>query len=334
MSNIDTRHIDLLSLVGTKLKKASRQNGGVYHGICPFCGGDDRFHVWVNPPEGNPRMWCRQCGFSGDAIGYVMRRDGSDFKTACDTLGITLEKKPASFTYRAPAAGHRAPATAAANFNGKDWVGITDKHWQKAAEQFVYKCFSSMTAEGQRYLSNRGLDSDIVTRHLIGYNPHPQKAQWGPLQVWLPAGVVIPWIIDGVIWRVNIRRLDGSEPKYIQPAGCANGLFNADFLKPGCTAVLCEGEFDAMAIEQRLKHKPDIVPVATGSVTGSRIYRWIGKLALCSSVFVAFDADEPGDKESDFWLDVFPRAFRCRPLRHDVSDMLVAGDDIESWLLS
>ena len=105
--------------------------------------------------------------------------------------------------------------------------------------------------------------------------------------MWLPRGVVIPWLIDGSLWRVNIRRPAG-EPKYIGPVGSANGLYHADGLVAGTPAMLLEGELDALTIKQ---HAGDlVVPVATGSTGGARRTRWIARLALCSLVLVAFDA--------------------------------------------
>lgn len=334
---MDTSGIDFVGLV-RGLKRVSGTNGGEYAGACPFCGGDDRFRLWAKPRSGNPRAWCRRCGFSGDAIEFVMRRDNCDFVTACSTLGLQLEQRPKSFSSKPPRHVD-VNQSAASNLHSKAWVGLHDHAWQAAARAFINYSFNLVfelhpAAEaGRRYLEDkRCLSSYITDRRHIGFNPHSHKAKWGALEVWLPAGVVIPWVIEGDVWRVNIRRLDGSEPKYIQPAGCANGLYNADKLTAGCTAVLVEGEFDALAIEEA-QTQLHIIPVATGSTNGSRLYRWIGALALCEQVLVAFDADEAGEQAAAWWMNALPRARRLCPTRHDVSDMLAAGDDILTWLL-
>ena len=77
------------------------------------------------------------------------------------------------------------------------------------------------------------------------------------------AGVVIPWEIGGELWRVNIRRPVG-DPKYIGPAGCAMGLYNADALT-AAPAVLVEGEIDALTVGQAAGDL--VTAVATGSVS-------------------------------------------------------------------
>ena len=93
---LDLGHIDLLAIVqrDVVLKRAASTNGGEWAGPCPFCGGRDRFRVWPSPANGNPRAWCRQCGFNGDALAYVMARDNVAFVDACQGLGIALDTYP------------------------------------------------------------------------------------------------------------------------------------------------------------------------------------------------------------------------------------------------
>ncbi|WP_342452329.1 primase-helicase zinc-binding domain-containing protein [Desulfovibrio desulfuricans] len=40
-----------------------------FAGPCPECGGEDRFIVWPDKPNGGG-YWCRGCGRQGDAIQY------------------------------------------------------------------------------------------------------------------------------------------------------------------------------------------------------------------------------------------------------------------------
>jgi hypothetical protein len=197
--------------------------------------------------------------------------------------------------------------------------------------------------------TQRGLNDITLRNYGIGYNPadrYEDRALWGlppetaaqtgrAKRVWLPRGIVIPWIIDDQLWRVNIRRPTGV-PKYTGPAGSSNGLFNADKLysatnSPGPVALV-EGEIDAMTIDQWAGNL--ITPVATGSTAGSRCTRWIAKLALAPLVLVAYDVDEngAGDKAAAWWLNVLPNARRWRPLWSDVNDMAVDGADLRAWV--
>lgn len=80
--------INLLDLVqqDVPLRQAATTNGGEYAGPCPWCGGQDRFRVW--PHRQRPGWWCRGCGRSGDAVGYVMQRHGVGYPEALRRLGI------------------------------------------------------------------------------------------------------------------------------------------------------------------------------------------------------------------------------------------------------
>jgi len=88
--NLDADYIqrtfDLLSLVerDTHLRKIG---ANWYAGPCPFCGGTDRF-VLKQTADGW-RWLCRHCtdGQYQDAIDYIQRRDGLDFKEALERLG-------------------------------------------------------------------------------------------------------------------------------------------------------------------------------------------------------------------------------------------------------
>jgi DNA primase len=97
-------------------------------------------------------------------------------------------------------------------------------------------------------------------------------------------------------------------------------LFNAAALTPGRPVVLCEGEFDAMAVSQAAGDLA--AAVASGSTTGARAARWLYALAAAPCVLVAFDADPAGAEAAGWWLSRLPNAKRLRPVgAKDPSDM-------------
>jgi phage/plasmid primase-like uncharacterized protein len=79
-------------------KRVSRHEG---HAPCWRCGGRDR---WVGFNSG--RGWCRQCGWSGDAIQLLRDRDGLTFSEAKRTLG--LDSSPFSPQQRTRAKIHNS----------------------------------------------------------------------------------------------------------------------------------------------------------------------------------------------------------------------------------
>jgi len=186
-------------------------------------------------------------------------------------------------------------------------------------------------------------DETIRTAHL-GFHAcerYEDRQAWGlqpktddegrEQRVWLPHGVVIPWYVGGQLWRVKIRRAQG-DPKYAQPAGGTNALYNADALTPIRPAVIVEGEIDTLTVNQCAGDL--VTAVATGSTGGARELRWIARLAACPLVLVAYDVDTDGqgDKAARFWVETLPNARRWRPEKHDANDMLQSGFDVRAWV--
>jgi DNA primase len=337
--DVDTQHIDLLSLIGsdTQLKKAASTGGGEYHGPCPFCGGTDRFRVW--PHQTPPRFWCRQCERSGDAIAYVRYRSDATFPEACRMLGLDLG------TYRAITAQPKVsntsnPGNSPGNLRA-GYAALTDAGWQEAAHHFCIAAAQRLQepsgASAKAYLLGRGLTESVIISTGLGYNPRDQQAHWGNLKVWLAQGIVIPWRIDGRIWRVNIRRpVTGDGKRYVPLSGCANGLYQADEIVPGCSVLITEGEFDALTVTSNISiPNMNLVAVATGSASGARLLRWVVGVDLAKTVLLAFDADKAGDEAADWWNSVLgKKAIRLRPTQHDITDMWRMGEELDAWINS
>lgn len=344
---MDTSKINLLNLISqdTRTKKVGRTGGGEYHAPCTFCGGHDRMIIQPNHAGGG-RWSCRFCTpHWSDAIAYVQKRNGVDFKEACERLGLELESAAGTPKTRRPRRAaavyesRQTPPPAPLVGDENDYPALHDPGWQAAARAFVTDCMNTLdTSAGDKardYLLGRGLSEAVIQRAEIGYNPTDINTHWGGVKVYLPAGIVFPWEIGGVLWKVSIRRdrQGKDDAKYMPPAGVANGLYNADLLRAGCTVVMVEGEIDALSILSA--GVSDVVPVATGTVSGARLLRWVAKLATARRVLLAFDDDpnEAGDKAAAYWQNLLGgKAQRLKPTRHDVNDMLRAGDDLAAWI--
>jgi hypothetical protein len=335
MKPIDTdalkNSIDLRNVVWGYTSLAGRKE---MYGPCPKCSGRDRFHV--------TRDWffCRQCHPTrGDCIEFVMWMNGLDFPTACEWLTqghlpISQEVKPKP----RPRRRLRPPQA----------------QWQARARAFIKRAQTMLwRAQGKTaldYLLERGLNEATIRAAGLGYNPqdlHEPPEKWGVTDkesIWLPGpGIVIPWLVEQEIHRVNIRLLqprlikhdNGKESviRYIGPAGWAgaNPLYHTDALHSGKPAILVEGEFCALTINQVAGDL--IAAVATGSTEAGRADKWLARLSACSTVLVAFDAEpDKGDKAAQFWLTHLPHAKRWRPLLKDVNDMHKAGLDVRAWI--
>jgi Toprim-like len=149
----------------------------------------------------------------------------------------------------------------------------------------------------------------------------------------LAQGIVIPWLLEGGIWRLTIRdeRISEGQGRYLQVSGGSNGLYLTQSLTLGRAAVvLVEGEFDALSIVQACG---DLVTVvATGTTQGGHTPRWVSLLAQQTRVLVAFDAQDTGDTAAQWWLARLENAQRLRPLWKDANQMLQDGANLREWI--
>lgn len=317
--------MSLLEHIPTKLRKVATTGGGEYKGPCPWCGGNDRFSV--SPEKGETGLWiCRQCERSGDGIDFLRMYHNRSFEDACRVLGV----------------GHKVQREKAPSVPSQDWGDVADSpcaEWQSRAIALIRQCESWLWSEkGERALSwlrGRGLRDETIRAGRFGYNVvdrHEKPSLWGirhDKDIWIPRGITIPWVLNGEVWRLNVRRPAG-EPKYAGPAGSSNGLYLAYLIRPGFPVMLLEGEFDAWTVMQAAG---DVcAAVATGSTSGSRLMKWIARLSLASSVLVGYDADAGGEKAAKYWTQALPNAIRWRPYWGDVNQMLQDGADVRAWV--
>lgn len=340
---MDLAHVDLLQLIGgdTSLRRVAATNGGEYAGPCPFCGGNDRFRVQPAAP-GRGRWWCRRCAESErwhDAIDYVRRRQQLNYHAACARIGV-------------------APSSARLPLPPAPPVGVEPPSppWRAAAEALLSDAFDALYGDDERplaWLQQRGFSDVTIARALLGYNARDrwmarsdwdlpsQRSRSGRQQrVWVPRGIVIPWFIgrgrDAAIWKLYVRRplarsqKHCGEKSYIQIAGGSNGLYNGDAIVPTRPAMLVEGVFDALAVQQVAGDL--VTPMATGT-TGARRARWIALLSCAPVVFVSYDNDAAGEQAARYWLDALaPHAVRWRPFWDDPAAMLADDGELRAWV--
>ena len=232
------------------LKKVASTHGGEWQGPCPACDGKDRFHVWPLQNEGKGSYWCRSCGKAGDNIQFLIDFEGMNFKEACEYLQINphreVEKIPPSKPQYTPVA-HRNPV----------------QLWQEKAEKFLTWSQERLqeNKEVMDWLAARGISAAAAKTARLGWNPGENgkdifrtRKAWGlpelfkedgrPRMLWLPQGLVIPYIIDGVLQRLRIRRPEGEPRYYVIPgSSMSTMIISADRR----AFVVVESELDAIA---------------------------------------------------------------------------------------
>lgn len=340
---IDLSNVDLVALAGVELRRKGRQ----LVGACPVCrAGTDRFFI-----DTRKNAWgCRHCtgGAYRNALHLVAMRDGHNlksregFQAACAAIDVTIES---GIAHQPEGNQPNAPSL---KF---DYDADSDV-WQDAAECFIDNCHRRLLQEkdkgGRLYeylVEERALHPSQIVTQQLGHRHKPYHGKWGRADIYLPAGIVIPWEKRNSVYRFyRVRVRTGGNPKYQQAAGAINGLYYTRPITAQSYVVLVEGEFDALSLVAEMMRYQEttgelgvrhVTAVATGGTTQGRVMRHVVELACAKRVLVAFDndANEAGNKAAQWWLERLPNSVRWAPSEHDVNDMVRAdGSRVVDWL--
>jgi hypothetical protein len=145
--------------------------------------------------------------------------------------------------------------------------------------------------------------------------------------------VVIPWKVDGAIYHVKVRLFEtwkGKEtPKYLRIRGGTPTLYGIDHLAGKDTVVICEGELDAVLLDQEAGDLVDVVAIGTKAAKAEP--KGLAHLLGAPRWLLALDAD--ADEEADVWAQYSGRVKRIRPLAgNDLTDMHNEGGDLRAWV--
>lgn len=338
----DWKSLDMLSVIGvdTQLKRVARHNGGEYAGPCPFCGGNDRFHVWPDHPKG-PRWSClgpkagrNGCGRGGDMLAYLVDRgDITPHKAG------RLRGNRGGVTVRRSTSPRSAPVRPQAPV-------APPSAWREQARLLVNYCQEQLHGAADQmaldYLRGRGLSGGTIRRWGLGWHRKARKrpaGRWGLAgePVWLLRGVTIPWTVEGEIWHVKVRRFNNAGPvneqgkKYARITGGSPSLYGLDLLTNKKVVVICEGELDAVLLWQEAGDLVDVV--AIGSKGAKVPLSFLTCLVGAPHWLVALDND--AEVEANDWGEFSARVHRARPHQgNDLTDFHQAGGDLRAWVIN
>lgn len=326
-----TNIVSLIESDGVKLKKY----GATYRGRCPFHNGITETSLLVDADAG--KFHCFGCDTHGDAIQWLKERRGLSFKDACLFLG------------RDP--GPRKEQARPAAWEPKE-AKPPGALWQAKAKTFLDKAVETLwTPQGDTMRAwlhdKKGLNDATIKEASLGLSLadtfEPREA-WGLDQSikddgtekkhWIPAGLVIPLIIDGAVHRLRIRRDDpGDGPRYviISGSGTAPLTLNQD----GGAAVIVESELDALLLSQEAGDF--VFLVAMGTATARPDIQTHALLKDAPIILISLDTDEAGVKASwKFWSETYGKKARRWPTikGKDASEARLNGLDLRAWVLA
>jgi DNA primase len=349
--------MNTLNLASKKviLKKVSGTYGGEWQGPCPSCGGENRFHVWPNQNEGRGSYWCRSCEKAGDNIQFLRDFDGLGFKEACAELGIDLPDRPASdgqhhVTGPKPPQQQQPPP-----FQPHESIAPEDL-WQEKAGKLIEWAHENLmkNVDVREWLAARGIDAQAAAAARLGWNwgepvtitdaqsPRSKdiyraRKSWGLPEVlkddgrtkalWIPVGLVIPYLIDGIIYRIRIRRPEGEPRYYVLPGSSMATMIIG---RERRAFVVVESELDAILCASVRR---DVGAVALGSVSAKPDTDAHACLQGALQILNALDYDAAGAKAMTWWSEHFDRCDRWPvPQGKDPGEAYQLGMDVGKWI--
>jgi hypothetical protein len=268
---------------------------------CPF-HPDRNPSLCVEP--GGTRYHCFGCGAHGDSIDFVRRLNPAmGFLEAKAAVG---GEPPAGWApLHRKELPHREPAP-----RPSGWLEFA----RRVVAEAEAALWSSAGDGARQYLNGRGLTDATIRGARLGLQAEESyvKGVFPDKPVWVPHGIFIPWFGDDDVLMVNVRRPEGSDPKYWALRGSRrDGVYpSRRLIRVGRPLALVEGEFESLLLNQDLD---GLLPAITLGGAGNRPMAAVLDAMLGASPWlVAGDADAAGEKSSEGWL---ARSDRCRRVR-------------------
>ena len=309
---------DIVHLIESDLGPPKKKSGRWWFWECPF-HPDKHPSLGVSLVEGN---WhCFQCGAGGDARAWLWKY--RRVKTYQGDKGLIHKNTP----------------------NIEKPVCPPNEVWQARAMSFIHKwsinLWSTQCKEIRKYLHGRGLNEEILQKHQIGFNPinsYEPLEKWGLIpatpeetKVFIPAGICIPWIVEGQVWKVNFRRF-GSTPKYLQIKGSQSSVFELETIRDHTIVFIVEGEFDAMLLEQEAG---DLAGVCTlGSASSRHLSsKWLSYFLGCQRIYLVGDNDKAGCDWAEALSGLSQRLKQIQvPEGKDITESWLKRENLYKWV--
>jgi CHC2 zinc finger/Toprim-like len=295
--------------------------------LCPFhADGNPSLHVM---PDG--RRWkCFGCDAAGDRIDFL-RGLYPDLTYPNASFLLSRHRSAAALL---DALGSPTCSTCSTCPPKRGGVALNklpalpDAEWQAEARSIIRTAQRLLPAsDGAAYIESRGLNAQSAKGARLGYLPDGHQAGnlCGP-------AILMPWFVGKRLVAVNARNLSPDRERYKLLTGSKRStLYPSSRIDPTRPVMVCEGEFDCLFANQEAG---DLVQAVTlGSASGSLTAETLIVLACVSFTFLAFDADDAGDKAASRLAVKLPNAVRLRPPAR-AKDLSGLGPSLRSWIES
>ena len=330
---------DLLEQDGFSCVKVGNREGGIYGSACPWCGGKDRFRSWPYSENGG-NWYCQKCNRKGSAARYLTEYRKMNYHEACLLLGISPRIQ------RGGLRSTNTPVVGSVTQVQNDYE--PPALWQSQAKAFVNECTGILWNQHPaaiEWLQNRGLNDKTIRQFNLGWNPEDRwcgREEWGlpgeinedgnPKQLWLPAGLVIPYEIDGRILRIRVRKShESANSRYHLVRGSSTASFVIGDL---ASVVIVESDLDAILVHQEAGDL--VTAISLGSANMRPDDRSSSFLKKARTILVALDCDDAGANSYwSWWKGQFSTSKRWPvPVGKDPGEAIQKGVNIRDWILA
>ena len=338
------RAADIVEVVGSVIEL--KKKGKDFWALCPFhADGSPSFSVMPT----KQLYHCFGCKAGGDVLEFYKKYHQVDFvdavKAVANMYGIQV--KGGSYT----SLKYKYPETK----KQKEWApnnnAMPSDIWIKAANSFTNRAYENLmnNEKALRYLADRGIDEGIISAYGLGwcekegggdlYRPRekwglpPEKNEKGRAKaLWLPKGWVIPYLENGNVIKLRIRRAElnfNPDMKYYFVPG---GSTRTTILNPDRKAhVIIESDLDAYLIIKEVGDLVGAVPLGSVSVKLDEIATRILKSSC--HILNALDFDKAGAVAWPWWEQNFKECIRWPvPKKKDPGEAWQAGVNIREWI--
>ncbi len=325
--------LDYLENIGVSLKRCGNNE---YMGACPFCGGEDRFRVWVDEGLDGLGKWaCRQglgnhpgkpgkeFACVGDLIDLISGLEGKSFQEVKDFLELDNFKTIPRIRHQAK---QESPFTEEKPKN-ETWINQAKKFVEDKAANLLND--KSDLWEGGSCLTwlqeKRCLNLETIKRFKLGLITEFESQSvdlWGlepytdrtgktiDKLTFYRQNLIIPtWRRGGYIDRIKVRfpRPTANNLRYTTVRGSNDSI--AVYNKPSKVYVVVESELDAILLAQEC---PQVCPISLGGAGKHPTKDLAEEINKADYCFLCLDSDKTGGDKQGYWLDNFKNA---TPLR-------------------
>lgn len=217
------------------------------------------------------------------------------------------------------------------------------------AADYYYVTLSEHT-DAIKWLKARGLTIETITKYQIGYADGGLKRhlrsrgfsttqimatglvsddqESGKIQDFFRDAITIPYRTSGNVTMIRGRAFGpvaDDAAKYKTPYGYKSLLFNSDITWGADEIIVCEGEFDAILLNQ--------MGFPAVAVPGAQTWqeRWDGYVSEVKRLYVCFDPDDAGAKGAANLRERFGGRVKVMDLPRAAAGM--DGADLTDWIV-